>query len=68
MNIRVTAITDVERRSNYLRVEGLLDTGRYGYDPRYTRTGDLSFRCNVDYRGYVTGLRVRPNNTWQRRY
>lgn len=25
--------------------------------------GDLSFRCNVDYRGSVTGLRVSQNNS-----
>ena len=66
MNIRVTAITDVDRRSSGLRVEGMLDSGRFGYDPRYTRTGDLSFRCNVDWRGYVSSVRVRPNNYWRR--
>ena len=66
MNIRVTAITDIERRSSHLRVEGMLDSGRFGYDPRYTRTGDLSFRCNVDWRGYVSSVRVRPNNYWRR--
>jgi hypothetical protein len=66
MNIRVTAITDVDRRSNGLRVEGLLDTGRFGYDSRYTRSGDLTFRCNVDWRGYVTNVRVRPSQYWRR--
>ena len=66
LNIRVTAITDVDRRSNGLRVEGLLDTGRFGYDPRYTRSGDLTFRCNVDWRGYVSGVRIRPNNYYRR--
>ena len=66
LNIRVAAITDVERRSSGLRVEGLLDTGRYGYDPRYTRSGDLTFRCTVDYRGVVTNVRVRPNTAYRR--
>jgi hypothetical protein len=66
-NIRVTAVTSVERRSyGSLRVRGLLDSGlRYGMynpgiiDPRYAGQGDLTFRCNVDYRGYVTDVRIR---------
>jgi len=67
-NMRVTAITNVERRNNGLRVSGLLDS-RGGYPPHgqaygyqnngYAATGDLSFRCNVDYRGAVTNVRVR---------
>jgi len=32
----------------------------YGYQNNgYAATGDLSFRCNVDYRGAVTNVRVR---------
>ena len=69
--LRVTAITDVQRRSNGLRVKGTIGTGyggqygsQYGYQNR--GYGDLSFRCNVDYRGSVTGLKVSPGNT--RRY
>jgi hypothetical protein len=69
--MRVTAITDVQRRSNGLRVTGLMSSGyggygnqaygqAYGYNNRGYGAGDLSFRCNVDYRGAVTGLRVRP--------
>jgi hypothetical protein len=65
-DFRVTAITDVNRRSSGLRVEGLINSGRYGYDQRYANNGDLSFRCSVDYRGYVTNVRVRPNNAWRR--
>jgi len=70
--MRVTAITDVQRRSSGLRVSGLLSSGRgyvgggyggqYGYQNRGYAQGDLSFRCNVDYRGAVTSLRVRPAN------
>ena len=70
-NMRVTAITNVERRNNGLRVSGLLDS-RGGYPPHgqaygyqnngYAATGDLSFRCNVDYRGAVTNLKVRRSN------
>jgi hypothetical protein len=67
-NIRVTAITDVERRSDGLRVRGLLSSGmnvnqygQYGQyvGPTYSGQGDLSFRCTVDYRGYVRDVRVR---------
>ena len=67
-SMRVTAITNVERRPNGVRVSGLLDS-RSGYPPYgqaygyqnngYATTGDLSFRCNVDYRGAVTNVRVR---------
>ena len=80
---RVTAITNVERRDSGLRVSGVLDSGRfgpyanqgynqgqrnYGYGSPYAEaSGDLTFRCNVDYRGAVTNLRVRPNTSWRRR-
>ena len=72
--MRVTAITNVERRNNGLRVSGLLDS-RAGYPPHgqaygyqnngYAATGDLSFRCNVDYRGAVTNVRVRRAETYR---
>ena len=70
-NMRVTAITNVERRNNGLRVSGLLDSRggsyppygqAYGYQNRgYAATGDLSFRCNVDYRGAVSNVRINRN-------
>ena len=66
--MRVTAITNVERRNNGLRVSGLLDS-QSGYPPRgqaygyqnngHAATGDLTFRCNVDYRGAVSNVRIR---------
>lgn len=72
--MRVTAITNVERRRNGLRVSGLLDT-RAGYPPRgqaygyqnsgNAATGDLSFRCNVDYRGTVTNVRLRRGDAYR---
>ncbi len=74
--MRVTAITNVERRRSGLRVSGLLDSqagyppnGRaYGYHSQgHAATGDLSFRCNVDYRGAVSDVRVRRNTTAYRR-
>ena len=81
MGARVTAVTNVERRPNGLRVSGIINSGRYGQmDPRYTqqggsygmnsayavRSGDLTFRCNVDYRGAVTDVRVRQNAQFRR--
>jgi hypothetical protein len=72
--MRVTAITDVQRRQNGLRISGLLDS-RSGYPPHgqaygyqnqgYAATGDLSFRCNVDYRGAVTNVRIRRADTYR---
>ena len=65
--MRVTAITNVERRNNGLRVSGRLSNGggygayaNQGYaDPRYAARGNLSFRCNVAYNGAVTNIRIR---------
>ena len=59
---RVTAITQVERRNRGLRVSGLIASGqayngRNGYNQQ-NGGADLSFRCNVDYNGAVTNLRV----------
>ena len=74
-NMRVVGITNVERRSSGLRVSGLIDSGMwYGqYYNQYwnqgnmnPRHGDLTFRCNVDIRGYVTNVRIRRNDSWRR--
>ena len=111
---QVTAITNVERRSNGLRVSGLMRSpmaqsyaygqqgygqgynpyqqgygqqgyspyqqgyGQQGYNP-YAQQGygrqqayanvstssDLSFRCNVDYRGAVTNVRLSRNRAFR---
>ena len=71
-SMRVTAITEVQRRQSGLRVSGVLDSrGGYGgqpygnangyQDPRYAAQGDLTFRCNVDSRGAVSNVRIRRN-------
>lgn len=102
-NMRVTSITNVERRQYGLRISGLIDSrggvapygNAYGYpnqgypnqgypNPAYPNSaypnsgypnsgypdsgyaaGDLSFRCNVDYQGAVTNVRVRPANQYR---
>jgi hypothetical protein len=73
--MRVTAITDVRRRNNGVRVSGLLDSSggayppyanAYGYQGQgqaYAAQGDLTFRCNVDYRGAVSNVRVSRNKS-----
>ena len=72
--LRVTAISEVQRRGNGLRVSGTLGSGAYGNQYQgyqgqgYNRgygAASLSFRCNVDYNGSVTGVRVRPLNAYR---
>jgi hypothetical protein len=75
--MRVTAITDVQRRTSGLRVKGLISTGyggyrgngQNGYQGGYQNggnaRGDLTFRCNVDYRGAVTNVRVNRNDMYR---
>ncbi|HET9273829.1 MAG TPA: hypothetical protein VFO09_06145 [Methyloceanibacter sp.] len=70
-SMRVTAITEVRRRNNGVRVSGMLDSrggygqpygNAYGYQgQRYAGQGDLTFRCNVDYRGAVSNVRINRN-------
>ena len=56
---RVTAITDVQRRSSGVRVRGMLGGGmRYGYGRDPYGSADVSFRCDVDYGGYVRDVRL----------
>ena len=70
--MRVTSITDVQRRPNGLRVSGQMSSGygnQYGYRNRgYAQgysAGDVSFRCNVDYRGQVTNVRIGRNSAYR---
>lgn len=70
--MRITAITSVERRTNGLRVRGLIDSGFGGYVGQYPypnqgyATGDLTFRCTVSWNGYVSDIRIRRNDGWRR--
>jgi len=63
-NVRVTAITSVDRRLGGVTVKGLLDTARNGWSNGPGRA-DLRFRCDADNSGRVTNVRVEPNN-WRR--
>jgi hypothetical protein len=74
--MRVTSITGVQRRNNGLRVSGLMSSGyagqygnQYGDQSRgYAQAyaaGDLSFRCNVDYSGQVTNVRIGRTNSYR---
>jgi hypothetical protein len=54
---RVLSITRVTPTSSGVRVRGLATSGRmaYGYG---AAAADLSFRCDVDYRGYVRNVNI----------
>jgi hypothetical protein len=54
-NGRVLGVSRVEPRSNGgLTVRGVASSGRYGGQP------DLTFKCKVDYRGFVSDVDVDP--------
>ena len=57
--MRIVGISNVERRSGGLRVRGLIDSGLYRNRGR--GYGDLTFRCDVNYNGYVTKVRIERN-------
>ena len=67
-HLRVTSITDVQRRNNGLRVTGTLGSGygnQHGYQNQGGYGGDLSFRCNVAYNGAVTNIRINRGNRYR---
>ena len=65
---RVLQVTQVNPRRSTVRVRGLASSGaNYGYGPYgvgaygaagYGYAPDLSFRCDVDYRGYVRDVDI----------
>jgi hypothetical protein len=71
-NARVLSITQATPTRTGVRVRGLASSGRYasnGYGPygvgaygglgyNYAQAADLSFRCDVDYRGYVRNVDI----------
>ena len=62
---RVVAITSVERRSSSkVRVRGIAQTaaypgGGYGYN---AAPQEFEFKCNVDYRGYISDIDLDPSH------
>jgi len=63
-HVRVTQITDVQRRLLVVRVRGLLSTARYGYG-QGNRGADLSFRCDVNGHGNVSNVKIERNPYWR---
>ncbi|HEX6661556.1 MAG TPA: hypothetical protein VF067_06790 [Sphingomicrobium sp.] len=71
-NARVLSVTRVTPTSMGVRVRGLASSGRVaynGYSPYgvgaygalgygYNQAADLSFKCDVDYRGYIRDIDI----------
>jgi hypothetical protein len=69
---RVVAVTQVAPNRSGVRVRGLASSGRYAYNSYgpygvgaygslgygYNQAADLSFKCDVDYRGYVRDVDI----------
>ena len=69
---RVVSITSSTPTRYGMRVRGLASSGRYAYNDygpygygaygalgyRYNAAADLSWRCDVDYRGYVRNVDI----------
>ena len=69
---RVVSITSSTPTRNGMRIRGLASSGRYAYNNYgpygagaygalgygYNASADLSFRCDVDYRGYVRDVDI----------
>ena len=61
---RVLGVSRVEPRANGLTVRGVATSGRYAAYGNGQSTVDLTWRCRVDYRGYVSDVsidRAQPN-------
>ena len=55
---RVLSITRVTPNRSYVRVRGLASSGRYAYGYGGYGAADLSFKCDVDFRGYVRDVDI----------
>lgn len=66
---RVIGVTQVTPRRNLVKVRGVASTGRMAYNPygagyygtlgaNYALQPDLSFSCDVDYRGFVRDVDI----------
>lgn len=77
-NIRTVSVTSVDRRRNLIRVRGIASSGvRYGYYGPYgigaygalgySYQPSLSFKCDVDYRGFIRDIDInRRGGYWRR--
>ena len=59
---------DSSRRVERVQELLLRANGQQGYQGQYQNQayGDLKFRCTVDYRGYVSDVRVERNEQYRR--
>src|SRR5688572_6209463 len=68
-NARVLSVTQVVPRAQTVRVRGIASSGRLAHNPygvgaygmlgsNYGQAADLSFRCSVDYRGFVRDVDI----------
>ena len=58
---RVLGVSRVEPRANGVLVRGVASSGRYGgYGYGAQPPVDLTWRCYVDFRGYVSDVSVQP--------
>ena len=66
---RVLSVTQVTPRRQTVRVRGIASSGRLAYNPygvgaygmlgsNYAQAADLSFRCSVDYRGFIRDVDI----------
>jgi hypothetical protein len=69
---RVVAVTSTTPTRSGMRIRGLATSGRYAYNSYgpygvgaygalgygYNSSADLSFKCDVDYRGYVRDIDI----------
>jgi len=61
---RVLGISRVEPRSNgELMVRGVANSGRYAYGYDGQGQVDLTWKCRVDYRGFVRGIDINRAQT-----
>ena len=58
---RVLGVSRVEPRANGVLVRGVASSGRYGgYAYGAQAPVDLTWRCYVDFRGYVSDVSIQP--------
>lgn len=71
-NARVLSVTRVTPTRTGVRVRGIASSGRFAYNPYspygygaygslgygYAQAADLSFRCDVDYRGFIRDVDI----------